>query len=267
MPRRFSGLDALYYCVLFLGGGFQLTDVTGCPRRLPLPETNPQLRSTSQILQATQALLAGCPTSRYVLVAQPNLHASDLRDAHTGHCLVPTLCGRSSSSSSSSSRFDVAEVVGPDLSAAELRASIGAACAARGKAGVVVDHQLDALPPATQGRREAVAAMDARLGEILDAEEGDYTVIYFSSPHEAQLRNYESEFDDVAAPMELKRRSAAERLGEGVGRRAAAGNSSSAPLFVKYQFFTPGKLSPPPFPPSFLCSLRKTGPTNPKGTC
>lgn len=147
-------------------------------------------------------------------------------------------------------------MVGPDLSAAELRASIGAACAARGKAGVVVDHQLDALPPAAdaQGRRAAVAAMDARLDEILDAEEGDYTVIYFSSPHEAQLRNYESEFDDVAAPMELKRRSAAERLGEGVGRRAAAGNSSSAPLFVKYQFFTPGRLPPPPS--SFIVSTR-----------
>lgn len=137
------------------------------------------------------------------------------------------------------------------MSVEELRASIDAACTEQGKFGVVVDYKLDELPPAGAQRAQAIAAMDEQLGKIIDGEkEGDYTVIYFSSPHEAQLRNYESEFviDPAVAPMELKRR-LAEVAGEGVDRRADAGNSSSAPLFVKYQFFTPGKLAlPPPCP-------------------
>lgn len=216
--------------------------------RLPLPASNPQLRSTSQILETTQSLLASCPTSRYVLIAQPNLHASDLRDAHTGHCLAPHLCAHASSSRVRG-RFDVAEVVGRDMGVEELRTSIDAACEVQGKTVQVVDFKMDELPAASASlsgapRSAAVAAMDEMLGKILSEEEkaeGEYTVIYFSSPHESSLRNYESEFADPAvAPMELKRRSA-EIIGEGVGKRADSGNSSSAPLFVKYQFFTPGK--------------------------
>lgn len=222
---------------------------TNSLNRLPLPASNPQLRSTSQILETTQSLLASCPTSRYVLIAQPNLHASDLRDAHTGKCLAPNLCAHSTSSRVRG-RFDVAEVVGRDMGVEELRTSIDAACEAQGKAAKVVDFKLDELPASSSGeprRSAAMAAMDEMLGKILDEEEkeegGEYTVIYFSSPHEASLRNYESEYvESAVAPMELKRRSA-EVIGEGVGRRADSGNSSSAPLFVKYQFFTPGTCS------------------------
>lgn len=64
-----------------------------------------------------------------------------------------------------------------------------------------------------------------------------YTVLYFASPHEPP-RSYESEFVD-AAPMELRR-----SLEGGVLERADGGKgNSTVPLFVKYQFFTPGKLS------------------------
>lgn len=143
------------------------------------------------------------------------------------------------------------------MSVEDLRGSIEAACTEQGRVGKVVDYKLDGLP--SSGRSEAMAAMDEMLGRILEGEEKEaegYTVIYFSSPHEASLRNYESNFDEPGvAPMELKRRAAGIVGEEGVARRADNGNiSSSAPLFVKYQFFTPGMF--PPFFRSFSVSSR-----------
>lgn len=79
---------------------------------------------------------------------------------------------------------------------------------------------------------------DVEIGDILSGMQAggdDYTVIYFSSPHSSAV--YESEYVESAAiQMELKR-----QTGDIIEPRAA-GNASdrSAPLFVKYQFFTPG---------------------------
>lgn len=181
-----------------------------------------------------------------MLIAQPNLHASDLRDANTGKCLASNLCAKSAAAGVQS-RFDVAEVVGRDMSVEDFRGYIEAACTEQGKTGwSVVDFKLDALPiDSREGRTQVMAATDDRLGQILSGTDfagEDYTVVYFSSPHEAQLRNYESEYVESAIPpMELRKRSM-EVVGEQFERRAAAGNSS-APLFVKYQFFTPGRFS------------------------
>lgn len=63
-----------------------------------------------------------------------------------------------------------------------------------------------------------------------------YTVLYFANPHEPP-RSYESEFVE-AVPMELRRRM------EGSLERAESEKyNSTVPLFVKYQFFTPGKVN------------------------
>lgn len=88
------------------------------------------------------------------------------------------------------------------------------------------------------------AMVDEQIGALLDSYDTDfakseggqgYTVLYFASPHEPP-RNYESEFVDVA-PMELRR-----RLESAVLERADGGKgNSTVPLFVKYQFFTPGE--------------------------
>lgn len=87
--------------------------------------------------------------------------------------------------------------------------------------------------------------LDEQIGALLDSYDAEfvksvgiesYTVLYFASPHEPP-RSYESEFVD-AAPMELRR-----SLEGAVLERADGGKSNSTvPLFVKYQFFTPGKL-------------------------
>lgn len=68
----------------------------------------------------------------------------------------------------------------------------------------------------------------------MQASGDDYTVVYFSSPHSSAV--YESEYVESAAiQMELKR-----RTGDVVAPRAGNASDSNAPLFVKYQFFTPG---------------------------
>ena len=78
---------------------------------------------------------------------------------------------------------------------------------------------------------------DVEIGDILSGTQAsgdDYTVIYFSSPHSSAV--YESEYVESAAiQMELKR-----RTGDIIEPRAGNASDPSAPLFVKYQFFTPG---------------------------
>lgn len=143
--------------------------------------------------------------------------------------------------------------MGAEISAADLQAYIEAACGGRESPSSIAVTQLDALPPASAGlarageeekgrRRAVMRAADGQLGQALNVTAvADYTVIYFASPHEPP-RNYESEFvESPVVPMELRRRSDVVMAGRAEGQM-----NSTAPLFVKYQFFTPGKYPEPP---------------------
>lgn len=206
---------------------------------IPAGETS-QLQSTSRALHTTHDILASCPTSRYILISQPNVHASDLRNSESGVCHSANLCS-AVDEKAVQGRYDVAEVIGDDISLDGLSNYIKAACAEQGKKDglAVEEHRLEALP-ARKGEARAIKLTenDVEIGDILSgtqAGDDDYTVIYFSSPHSSAV--YESEYVESAAiQMELKR-----QTGDIVEPRAA-GNASdrSAPLFVKYQFFTPG---------------------------
>ncbi|KAK7708578.1 hypothetical protein SLS64_006680 [Diaporthe eres] len=206
---------------------------------IPAGETS-QLQSTSRALHTTHDILASCPTSRYVLISQPNVHASDLRNPESGVCHSANLCS-AVDEKAVQGRYDVAEVIGDDINLDGLSNYIKAACAEQGKKDglTVEEHRLEALP-ARKGEARAIklAENDVEIGDILSGTQvgdDDYTVIYFSSPHSSAV--YESEYVESAAiQMELKR-----QTGDIVEPRAA-GNASdrSAPLFVKYQFFTPG---------------------------
>lgn len=234
--------------------------LTSSTPRLSIPagETS-QLQSTSRALHTTHDILASCPTSRYVLISQPNAHASDLRNPQSGVCHSVNLCS-AVDGKAVQGRYDVAEVIGDDISLDGLSSYIKATCAEQGKKdGLTVErHRLEALP-SQKGEARAIKLAengthplsgdsagthltnrkaDVEIGDILtgtQASGDDYTVIYFSSPHSSAV--YESEYvESPAIQMELKR-----RTGDIVEPRAA-GNASdpSAPLFVKYQFFTPG---------------------------
>lgn len=122
--------------------------LTSSATRLSVPagETS-QLQSTSRALHTTHDILASCPTSRYVLISQPNVHASDLRNPQSGVCHSANLC-TAVDEKAVQSRYDVAEVVGDDISVDGLSSYIKAACAEQGKKeGLVVEeHRLEALP-------------------------------------------------------------------------------------------------------------------------
>lgn len=124
--------------------------------RLAVPSPNAQLQSTSQVLRAAHDLLASCPTSLYLIHTQPNAHASDLRDPQTGRCAAPSLCAPRPAGGTVQTTFGVAEVVGGEISAAELREYIDAACARAGREHSVAVTQLDALPREAGERRDAM---------------------------------------------------------------------------------------------------------------
>ena len=93
-----------------------------------------------------------------MLVSQPNVHASDLRHPTTGRCLAEKLC-EGAAGRGVRGGLNAAEVVGGDISMAELDAYIKSACAEQGKTGrlLVEEHHLDALP-AEKGLRSAKLA-------------------------------------------------------------------------------------------------------------
>ncbi|KAK2071731.1 hypothetical protein P8C59_006135 [Phyllachora maydis] len=84
----------------------------------------------------------------------------------------------------------------------------------------------------TANRAEMLADSDHELSLLIESMSGDYTVLFYSDPNDA--RPYEAEFVEPLH-MDLKRRA------EEVLDQARTTNSTgNLPLFVKYQFFTPG---------------------------
>lgn len=81
---------------------------------------------------------------------------------------------------------------------------------------------------------------DHELGKLLDALEGEYTVVMFSDPNEFQV--YEPEFIESVHKNHLDLRRAVEEPVLAGARRASNTTRDTRPLFEKYQFFTPGKL-------------------------
>ncbi|PSS02391.1 BIG/ATPase V1 complex, subunit S1 [Coniella lustricola] len=222
------------------------------------PAAPPQLQSTASVLATAQSLLSSCPTSLYLIYTHPNVHASDVRNPNTGACNEHNLCAprrynnATKDWESITAVYGVSEVVGPEISAGELQSYIEDVCAKEGQQGatVVLTH-LDPLPPSSTENDDRSWAMtfESRLiAQMVDnrkqllvngGDDDEYTVIYFAGAHVPQ---YQAEFNDAAGAgaevqMELRKRAWEVRADadKGAGKPA-----SSAPLFVKYQFFTPG---------------------------
>ncbi|KAK4193021.1 BIG/ATPase V1 complex, subunit S1 [Podospora australis] len=208
---------------------------------LPTSPNTAQLQTSAQVLASAKDILASCPTQRYFLVSQPNLHAADIRDgADNGRCHMPNLC-RAIKSESTKGSYSVAEVIG-QVSGQPLKEHIQAACKATGKKDVQIDRiELKHLPAVGQvsdhERREMLEDNDRELGNMLDVvgDDEDYTVVMFSDPNE--FKPYQSEFaESPVAHMDLKRW-AEEPV---VGNKKGNSTYDNRSLFEKYQFFTPG---------------------------
>ncbi|KAH6850726.1 BIG/ATPase V1 complex, subunit S1 [Chaetomium sp. MPI-CAGE-AT-0009] len=203
--------------------------------KLSTPPSTSQLQTASQVLTTAKSLLASCPTTRYLLVSQPNLHAADIRDDGSASCRMPNLCRAAGRDDINS--WAVAEAIGR-VSGQPLGEYIAQTCGD----GVSVQRvELRQLPAASDRagaevvREEMLGDNDHELGKLLDSLDGeDYTVVVFSDPSE--FKAYEPEFS-APVHMDMKRSASAERQSVARLPKKPSDNRS---LFEKYQFFTPG---------------------------
>lgn len=223
--------------------------------RLNTPEKYDQLQTSNQVIASAKEILSSCPTRDYVIVSQPNVHAADIRDG--SHCKMRSLCD-TIASKEIQGRFSVAEVVG-DLSTHSLEDYVKEACAGKGKVAGIVKVDLTHLPSLEhKDKREQIlasngmfssdrelairsglmltcATTDDQLGLMLDTLESDYTLVMVSDPNE--FKAYQPDFIEPVH-MDLKRGDFGSQEGKDNGNTTY----DNRPLFVKYQFFTPGML-------------------------
>ncbi|KAK3327501.1 BIG/ATPase V1 complex, subunit S1 [Cercophora scortea] len=193
-----------------------------------------QLQTSVQAIASAKEALSSCPTTRYIIVSQPNVHAADLRDSSGAGCNMHNLC-RAIASDSVKGRFSVAEVIG-QISSEPMKQFLTTNCKEKGKTAIIERVELRHLPPVKEEskRAEILADNDHELGQLFETLSGEYTVILVSDPNE--FKAYEPEFAEPVH-MDLKRQSSDSPVF--VGRRADDA-TDNRPLFEKYQFFTPG---------------------------
>ncbi|AEO62905.1 uncharacterized protein THITE_2107704 [Thermothielavioides terrestris NRRL 8126] len=211
--------------------------------KLPPAPSDAQLQTSSQVLAAAKSLLASCPTTRYILVSQPNMHAADFRatdssNSGTGNsCRMPNLC-RAVRAAGENASWSVAEVIG-QVSGRPLAEYVAQACEARGVEAKLDKIELKHLPAAAEGtkrereRREVLGDNDHELGQLLEILDGDYTVMVYSDPNE--FKAYQPDFVE---PVHTDMKRWSEELE--LAARQMSNSTSRLPLFEKYQFFTPG---------------------------
>ncbi|KAK1968439.1 ER protein BIG1 [Colletotrichum sublineola] len=192
-----------------------------------------QLQTESQVVKSVQEILSACPTDHYLLVAQPNVNAADIRGPDGGDCKAPNLC-RAIAGSDVHGVYSVAEVVG-EVSFGALADYIKTSCA--GKTVEIEQTRLAPLGRDTRERASVLADNDYVLSRNLEkmrSVSNSYTVIYLASPSEP---TYQAEFAGEPLHAELKRQEAS-MLHARKDKNETEWNK--LPLFEKYVFFSPG---------------------------
>ncbi|RYO92065.1 hypothetical protein DL764_008187 [Monosporascus ibericus] len=190
--------------------------------KLPEPASLEQLQSSFQVMESAKDLLKSCPTTRYLVVSQPNLNAAHLAAGEA----VPNLY---QSLENAESRLSIAEVVG-HLDVKELSDYIRQSCDGKGASIDVLELE----PIATTQSAKTLKENDDQLAMVLGQyqADGSYTVIYATGLPTEAPKTYTAEYQD-STHVELKRQL------HHLGKRAL-NDTSNLPLFEKYQFFTPG---------------------------
>ncbi|TKW59196.1 hypothetical protein CTA1_2009 [Colletotrichum tanaceti] len=192
-----------------------------------------QLQTEAQIVKSVEDLLSSCPTDRYLLVAQPNVNAADIRGPDGGNCKALNLCS-AIAGSDIRGVYSVAEVVG-EVPISKLSDYITKACA--GKTVEIEQTRFAPLGRDPHERATTLADNDYLLGrnlEKLREASKSYTVIYLASPSEP---TYQAEFTGEPLHAELKRHEASLLH---VRKDNNETEWNKLPLFEKYVFFSPG---------------------------
>ena len=109
-----------------------------------------QLQTSSAVEQTTKDFLSTCPTHRYLVVQQPNLHADELRGENSQS--APNL--QRALSEDVAAKWSVASVTG-EVSFSEITRSINDACARADRTHQLEEIRLPALPPSDHAGRLA----------------------------------------------------------------------------------------------------------------
>lgn len=189
-----------------------------------------QLQTGAQVTSNIHKLLDSCPTERYHLVSQPNVHAADIRSPEG--CKARSLCG-AIADERIHGIYSVAEVMG-QVDGNTIAEYIRDACAKEGKTIDIQETALGPLPSDRAGRESQFADNEAILDQtILDLQSSDsYTLIYLSSPVESTT--YVADFTESVSEELKKLRARTQFV------RRQGNNSTSTSLFDKYVFFNGG---------------------------
>ncbi|KAL8924385.1 MAG: hypothetical protein Q9172_002732 [Xanthocarpia lactea] len=218
----------------------------------------PQIALASTIQDIIVSQLSKCPSDTYIVVTQPGVHAEDYSDRYAASHLRRKVSGEDERIRSTMSVMDVlgdvdaekiVEVVGDKCGAALLRvdAATGSFTIADDPKPRIVIVDFPSLPSSRTERASKLKDNDVFLSSILDLlPTSKYTVIYTttaSSAHkssdfaEPEVYEMDTSFSSSQSHMGIKR-----DLGVHSKRADDNGNVTlpDAPLFEKYQYFTPG---------------------------
>ncbi|KAL8968609.1 MAG: hypothetical protein Q9183_002380 [Haloplaca sp. 2 TL-2023] len=221
----------------------------------------PQIASADKIKDTVVSQLSKCLSDTYIVVTQPGVHAEDYSDRYAAPYLRRHISGENEGSRSSATVPDVlgnvdvdgiVEEVEKTCEAALLKvdASTGSFVVADDPHPRVINLEFPSLPTDPKNRASKLKDNDAFLSSILSTlPTSKYTVIYTTTPsstppnaatHHDHLDQQIYEMDTSFSSqhhMEIKRDVNGHTV---MGKREENVSLPDAPLFERYQYFSPG---------------------------
>ncbi|KAL8660174.1 MAG: hypothetical protein Q9202_006770 [Teloschistes flavicans] len=233
----------------------------------------PQIASSETVAKTVLSQLSHCPSDTYIIISQPGVHAEDYSDRYAAPHLRKKIQAEDKRIRSVATVTDVlGDIRADDLvsaieekcSAALLRvdASTGSFTLSPDPKPRIIHLAFPSLPSSPKSRVSKLKDHDAFLASVLDLlpPNSKYTVVYTTTPSSSsssppvsqgvgQEDHFEKETYEMDASfsgsqqqqqqqqhMELKR----DVDGHRFGKREENITLPDAPLFERYQYFTPG---------------------------
>ncbi|KAL9592168.1 MAG: hypothetical protein Q9179_006992, partial [Wetmoreana sp. 5 TL-2023] len=230
----------------------------------------PQVASGETVSQVVVSQLSRCPSDTYIVVTQPGVNAEDYSHRYAAPHLRKQVLGEDKRIRSTATVADVLGNVDADTIIQDVESKCGAALlkvdASTGSFTItddpkprIINLEFPSLPTTSSKQRASkLKDNDAFLSSVLDLlPTSNYTVLYLTTPsfsrssalsnpnsvsryHDLEQETYEMDTSFSSQQhMELKRDSAAHIN----GKREESGKENitlpDAPLFERYQYFTP----------------------------